>query len=112
LLVLLVGRGKSANDDGEIRGLRAEISAAAQRLELAREKYDAVASQLAQLKDKVAQQDEVIGKLRTVTLPFGVSELTTSNTEVKNALTELTAYTGTLGQALRMGLPRSTGGSG
>jgi hypothetical protein len=104
-LLLVAGfvgwKWKGANDDGEIRGLRAEINAAAQRLELAREKYEAVANQVNELREKVAQQDKVIAELKkTAIAPVRVDELAASNTEIKRSLTDLSTSTTILGEAL------------
>jgi hypothetical protein len=104
-LLLVAGfvgwKWKGANDDGEIRGVRAELGTAAQRLEFAREQYEAIVKQLNELRDKVAQQEKVIADLRkTAVAPVRVDELVSSNTEIKNALTNLSTSTTTLGEAL------------
>jgi hypothetical protein len=93
---------KATNDDGEIRGLRATAEAAAERLELAREKYQAVVSQVNELNDIVAQQDYVIADFKKVPelTPVPLNELAASNTEIKKTLTDLSTSTTTLGQAL------------
>jgi hypothetical protein len=104
LVAGLVGwKWKGGNDEGEIRGLRAELDTAAQRLEFAREQYEAVVKQLKELRDKVAQQDSVIAEFkRTAIAPARVDQLVTSNTEIKSALTNLSTSTSSLGQALRV----------
>jgi chromosome segregation ATPase len=105
----LVGwKWKGANDDGEIRGLRAEINgvraelgAAAQRLELVREKYEAVVNRENELGDKIARQEKVIAELRKAEVaPPRFVELSTSSTDIKNALTNLSTSTTNLGQEL------------
>jgi len=111
LIAGLVGwKWKGINDDGEMRGLRAELSATNQRLELAREKYDGVVSQLNELKNEIVRQDEMIAAISRAPTAFRVSELATNNREITKALTELSTNTGILGVALRAS-PRSTNGS-
>ena len=97
---------KGINDDGEIRGLREQINARAAGLDLAREKYEAVVSQVNELRAKVAEQDNVIAGLKSVA-PVRVDRLVATNTEIKGILTGLFTSTSNLGQALS-----STSGSG
>jgi hypothetical protein len=95
LLGFLVGwKSKGAIDDGEIRELRAHR-------EFVHEKYDTVVNRENELTDKVARQDKVIAELqKTGIAPARVVELSTSNTEIKNALTNLSTSTSNLGEAL------------
>jgi hypothetical protein len=116
LIGLYVGwKWKGANDDSEIRGLRAEISADAKRLQLARENYEDVVKQLNQLRDKVVQQDKELAelkKLRTPAIPtVRVDKIIKGNTEIREAVGRLSGYTGSLGQALTI-VPFSTTRSG
>ena len=99
----LVGwRWKAANDDGEIRELRAKADAAAERLELAREKYQAVVGELNELRDKIAKLDTKIAKLKKGAITSDqFDELKFSSTKIKNSLTNLSTSTGSLGEALR-----------
>jgi hypothetical protein len=125
-LLLIAGfvgwKWKGTNDDGEMRGLRAEVkgvvNVAAQRLELANEKieaadekYKAVVNRENELKDKVARQEKVIAELekdekkasewpQSPLSPARFVQLSTSNTEIKSALTNLSTSTTSLGQAL------------
>jgi hypothetical protein len=102
----LVGwKWKGTNDDGEIRGLRAEVKGlldvTAQRLELARQKYEAVVDRENELNDTIARQEKVIAELKKVGVaPPRFAELSTSSTDIKNALTNLSTSTTSLGQAL------------
>ena len=108
---------KGANDDGEIRELRARVDTANERLELADEKleladqkYEAIVNQVNELKEKIAQQDKVIAKLedelrKTAIAPVRLNELAASNTEIKKTLTDLSTSTTTLGQALGLWKP-------
>ena len=100
LIAGLVGwKAKGIIDDGQIRGLRAQLDVADQRLRLATERYEAVVQRENELKHKVAQQDRVIARTApTSTVP--VNELQTGNTEIRNALTNLSTSTAALGDAL------------
>jgi chromosome segregation ATPase len=116
---LLIGgivgwRWKGANDDGEIRELRARVETAAERLELADEKleladerYEAIVNQVNELKEKIAQQDKVIAELenelkKTAIAPVRLNELAASNTEIKKSLTDLSTSTSNLGRTLEI----------
>jgi phage-related tail protein len=84
-----------------MRGVWAELDVAAQRLELAHEKHEAVVNQVNELRRIVTEQDKVIAELKKVpTAPVPVVELLTSNTAIKNALTNLSTSTSNLGEAL------------
>jgi chromosome segregation ATPase len=115
LIAFLVGwKWKGANDDGEIRELRARVDTANERLELADEKleladqkYEAIVNQVNELKEKIAQQDKVIAKLedelrKTAIAPVRLNELAASNTEIKKSLTDLSTSTSNLGQTLEI----------
>jgi hypothetical protein len=83
-----------------MRGVWAELDVAAQRLELAHEKHEAVVNQVNELRRIVTEQDKVIAELKKVpTAPVPVVELLTSNTAIKNALTNLSTSTSNLGEA-------------
>jgi hypothetical protein len=97
---------KGINDDGEIRGLRAQTNAAGERLELARERYEAVVKQVSELRAKLVEQDGVIAGLKGVAT-VRVDRLVATNTEIQGILTGLSTSTSSLGQALS-----STSGSG
>src|SRR6516162_469031 len=116
---LLIGFGvgwrwKGANDDGEIRELRARADTAAERLEFAHEKleladerYEAIVNQVNELKEKIAQQEKVIAELenelkKPAIAPVRLNELAASNTEIKKSLTDLSTSTSTLGQTLEI----------
>ena len=93
---------KGAIDEGEIRELRAKADAAAERLELAREKYQAVVGELNELRDKVAKLDTKIAKLKKGAITSDqFDELKFSSTKIKNSLTNLSTSTGSLGEVLR-----------
>jgi septal ring factor EnvC (AmiA/AmiB activator) len=120
LLLIAGGVGwkwKAANDDGEIRELRAKADAAAERLELAREKYQTVVGELNELRDKIAKLDTKIAKLKKGAITSDqFDELKFSNTKIKNSLTNLSTSTSSLGEVLRI-IPSdfkggSTSGSG
>jgi hypothetical protein len=105
-LLLVAGfvgwKWKAANDDGEIRELRAKADAAAERLELAREKYQAVVGELNELRDKIAKLDTKLAKLKKGAITSDqFDELKFSSTKIKNSLTNLSTSTGSLGEALR-----------
>ena len=110
LLAGLVGwMWKSTNDDGEIRGLRAGLKAAAQRLKLAEEKlelaggkYVAVVNQIGELSSKMARQDRAFAELvkTLVVSPLRVNQFVVSNIEIQNVVRNLSASTTGLGQAL------------
>jgi|SRR6516225_438558 len=115
LIGFFVGwRWKGANDDGEIRELRAKAETANERLEFAHEKlevadkrYEAIVNQVNELTEKVAQQDKVIAELenelkKTAIAPVRLNELAASNTEIKKSLTDLSTSTSTLGQTLEI----------
>ena len=91
---------KAANDDGEIRGLRAEVKAVTERSEYVREKYEDVVNLENELREKVAQQERVIAQLKAQVAPPRVAALEASNTEIKNSLTNLSTSTTSLGQEL------------
>jgi chromosome segregation ATPase len=95
------GNGKPQIDEGEIRELRAKVNDAADKLQFAREKLKDIDNQVNELKDKVAQQDKVIAELnRTAIASALVDEVQSGNTEIKNALTQLSTYTDILVHAL------------
>jgi hypothetical protein len=102
LVAGLVGwKWKATNDDGEIRGLRAHRDATAEKLEVVREKYDTVVNQVNELRRIVVEQDNVIAELKKApAAPARVVELLTTNTEIKNVLTNLSTSTSNLGEAL------------
>ena len=105
-LLLVAGfagwKWKAANDDGEIRELRAKADAAAERLELAREKYQAVIGELNELRDKIAKLDTRLAKLKKGAITSDqFDELKFSSTKIKNSLTNLSTSTGSLGEVLR-----------
>src|SRR6516164_3269743 len=113
----LVGwQWKAANDDGEIRELLAKADAAAERLELAREKYQAVVGELNELRDKIAKLDTKIAKLKKGAITSDqFDELKFSSTKIKNSVTNLSTSTGSLGEVLRHPVDfkgGSTSGSG
>jgi hypothetical protein len=99
---------KRINDSGEIRGLRAEVkgvqaalNAVTERSEYVREKYEDVVNLENELREKVAHQEKAIAELKKAEVaPPRVAALETSNTEIKNALTNLSTSTSTLGEAL------------
>jgi hypothetical protein len=104
-LLLIAGfvgwKWKATNDDGEIRELRAKADAAAERLELAREKYQAVVGELNELRDKIAKLDTKIAKLKKGAITSDqFDELKFSSTKIKNSLTNLSTSTGSLGEVL------------
>ena len=105
-LLLIAGfvgwKWKATNDDGEIRELCAKADAAAERLELAREKYQAVVGELNELRDKIAKLDTKIAKLKKGAITSDqFDELKFSSTKIKNSLTNLSTSTGILGEVLR-----------
>ena len=119
--LLLIGgfvgwKWKAANDDGEIRELRAKADAAVERLELAREKYQAVVGELNELRDKIAKLDTKLAKLKKGAITSDqFDELKFSSTKIKNSLTNLSTSTGSLGEVLRHPVDfkgGSTSGSG
>jgi uncharacterized coiled-coil protein SlyX len=91
---------KGAIDGGEIKALR-------ERRELAHDKYEMVAARVTELEAKVAEQDSEIADLRR-TLPVSarVNQLATSNTEIRNLLTDLASATTDLGVTLTIVGPR------
>lgn len=67
-------------------------------MELAREKYEPVVDRENELNDKVARLDKMIAELKKgAVAPTRFVEL---STEIKNALTNLSTSTTSLGQAL------------
>jgi len=105
-LLLIAGfvgwKWKATNDDGEMRKLRARVDTAAERLELAREKYQAVVGELNELRDKIAKLDTKIAKLKKGAITSDqFDELKFSSTKIKNSLTNLSTSTGSLGEVLR-----------
>jgi hypothetical protein len=109
LLASFVGwKGKGINDDGEMRGLRAERDAAVQRLELANEKiedadekYEAVVSRVDELGDKVGLQEVMLAELKKTGIPqTRFVGLLTSNTEIQNVVTSLSTSINNLGVVL------------
>ena len=97
-------------DDGEIRGLRAQKEAADDRLHLAHDQNERVAKQIGDLEAKVEQQDTVIAALtdeltRTRKEKDNITQdrifaLNRSNTEIKNAVLNLSNSAADLGTTL------------
>jgi hypothetical protein len=120
LIAFSIGwKWKAANDDGEMRGLRAEINAASREKNaanermVAQEKYDDIVVEQKELTDRVAEQDKIIAELRkTQVATVRVDQLAASNAQIKNALINLTNQTTTLGEALKIVRGGATGGSG
>lgn len=73
-----------------------------QRLQLARDQYAAVNSQLTDVKAQVADQEKVIAELKWAPpAPVArVQKLERSNTEIQSALTNLSTSTSSLGTTL------------
>ena len=114
--LLLIGgfvgwKWKVANDDGEIRELRAKADAAVERLELAREKYEVVVGKLNELRDQIEEE-------RHALLSANYRDLEYLNWQIRSKLTDLSTSTDNLGETLlrltQLHEPsgRSTSGSG
>jgi hypothetical protein len=114
-LLLIAGfigwKWKGINDDGEIRELRAKADAAAERLELAREKYEVVVGKLNELRDQIEEE-------RHALLSANYRDLEYLNWQIRSKLTDLSTSTDNLGETLlrltQLHEPsgRSTSGSG
>jgi hypothetical protein len=109
LIAAFIGwKMKGSNDDGEIRGLRAQKDAAESRLELAHDKYDRGLEQVQELKARLVLQDQVFEEIKSP--PHGVDfrehlrenlhSLSTGNNEIQSVLSSLTSSTADLGATL------------
>jgi hypothetical protein len=116
-LLLLSGfigwRFRKAVDDGEIRGLREQKLAAADRLQLAHDRYGPVVAEVGALKDKIVEQTIAISDLKNhphfqkaadeqlaMLIRGRLDALYNSNNAMSTTVTNLSTSTTNLGKSL------------
>ncbi len=104
-LLLVAGfigwRWKASNDDGEIRGCRAERDAARGQLQLAHDKHGVLDEEIARLKAQVSEQNKMISELRTEEpARYQFETLSSNSALIANTLSNLTTSSAALGTTL------------
>ena len=94
-------RWKASNDDGEIRGCRAERDAVKAQLLLAHDKQGAFGEEINQLRVQIAKQTQTISELRTIEAArYQFDALSSNSALVSNTITNLSTANSELGATL------------